>query len=55
MSFIEGIGDDILYAFSFLLFLGIISLAWLSTRVNQIDLPSAFFVIERRNGNIYFK
>jgi hypothetical protein len=56
MSFIEGIGDDLLYAFSFLLFIGIISLAWISTNVNQIHLPSTLFIIERRthrrNGNI---
>ncbi len=55
MSFIEGIGDDFLYAFGFLLFIGIISLAWLSTHVHHIHLPTTLFVVERqthrRNGN----
>ena len=57
MSFIEGIGDDILYVFGFLLFLGMIPLAWLSTHVNNIHLPATLFIIERRthrrNGNVY--
>jgi predicted CDP-diglyceride synthetase/phosphatidate cytidylyltransferase len=57
MSFIEGIGDDFLYAFGFLLFIGIVSLAWLSTHVNHIHFPATLFIIERRtrlrNGNIY--
>ncbi len=57
MSFIEGIGDDFLYAFGFLLFIGIVSLAWLSTHVNHIHFPTTLFIIERRtrirNGNIY--
>ncbi|CAF0863277.1 unnamed protein product [Rotaria sordida] len=48
MSFIEGIGDDFLYAFGFLLFIGIVSLAWLSTRVNYIHFPATLFIIERR-------
>lgn len=48
MSLIEGIGDDLLYAVGFLGFLGIISLAWFSTRVNQIPFPSTLFIIERR-------
>jgi len=56
MSFIEGIGDDLLYAIGFLLFIGIIFLSWLSTHVNHIHLPTTLFVIERRtyrrNGNI---
>ncbi len=57
MSFIEGIGDDFLYAFAFLFFIGIVSLAWLSTHVNHIQFPTTLFVIERRTrrryGNIY--
>ena len=48
MSFIEGIGDDFLYAFGFLLFIGIVSLAWLSTHVNHIHFPTTLFIIERR-------
>jgi hypothetical protein len=56
MSLIEGIGDDFLYAFIFLLFVGIVSLSWLSTHVNNIHLPSTLFIIERRthrrNGSI---
>lgn len=48
MSFIEGIGDDFLYVFGFLLFLGIVSLAWFSTYVNQIHFPTTLFIIERR-------
>ncbi len=48
MSFIEGIGDDLLYAIGFLLFIGIIFLSWLSTHVNHIHLPTTLFVIERR-------
>jgi hypothetical protein len=48
MSFIEGIGDDLLYAFGFLLFIGLISLAWLSTHVNHIHFPNTLFIIERR-------
>lgn len=55
MSLIEGIGDDLLYAFGFLLFIGLISLAWLSTHVNYTHLPATLFIIERRtrrnNGN----
>lgn len=57
MSFIEGIGDDLLYAAVFLLFIGIVSLAWLSTHVNHIHFPATLFIIERRtrrrNGNLY--
>lgn len=57
MSFIEGIGDDLLYAVGFLVFIGIIFLAWLSTHVNHIHLPTTLFVIERQthqtNGSIY--
>ncbi|CAF4012842.1 unnamed protein product [Rotaria magnacalcarata] len=48
MSFIEGVGDDLLYAFSFLGFLGIIILAWFSSHVNNIHLPATLFIIERR-------
>lgn len=48
MSFIEGIGDDFLYAFGFLFFIGIVSLAWLSTHVNHIQFPTTLFIIERR-------
>ncbi|CAF3026343.1 unnamed protein product [Rotaria sp. Silwood2] len=48
MSFIEGIGDDFLYVFGFLLFIGIVSLAWLSTHVNYIHFPTTLFIIERR-------
>lgn len=48
MSFIEGIGDDLLYAFGFLVLIGIICLAWLSTHVNNIHLPTTLLVIERR-------
>jgi len=48
MSFIEGIGDDFLYAFAFLLFMGIVSLAWFSTHVNHIHFPTTLFIIERR-------
>ena len=58
MSFIEGIGDDLLYPFSFLLLIGIVFLAWLSTHVDQIPLPTTLFIIERRshlrNGNLSF-
>ena len=58
MSFIEGIGDDFLYAFGFLLFIGLITLAWLSTHVNNIHFPTTLFIIERRtrrrNGNLMF-
>jgi hypothetical protein len=57
MSFIEGIGDDLLVVFGFLLFIGVVSLAWLSTHVHNIHLPTTLFIIERRtdrrNGNIY--
>jgi len=57
MSFIEGIGDDLLYAFGFLVFIGVVTLAWFSTHVNHIHFPTTLFVIERRtrrrNGNIY--
>lgn len=57
MSFIEGIGDDFLYAFGFLLFIGIVSLAWLSTHVNHIHFPTTLFIIERRtrrrNGELF--
>ncbi|CAF1631245.1 unnamed protein product [Adineta ricciae] len=49
MSFIEGIGDDFLYALIFLLFLGIVSFSWLSTHVNNIHSPPTLFVIERRS------
>jgi hypothetical protein len=56
MSFIEGIGDDFLYAFGFLFFIGIVCLAWYSTHVNHIHFPTTLFIIERRtrrrNGNI---
>ncbi|CAF1127897.1 unnamed protein product [Adineta steineri] len=48
MSFIEGIGDDFLYAFIFLIFIGIVCLAWLSTHVNNVHLPTTLFIIERR-------
>lgn len=48
MSLIEGIGDDLLCAVGFLVFLGIVSLAWFSTRVNHIPLPNTLFIIERR-------
>jgi hypothetical protein len=52
MSFIE---DDFLYAFGFLLFIGIIYLAWLSTHVDHIHLPTTLFVVEqqthRRNAS----
>ena len=49
MSFIEGIGDDFLYALIFLIFLGIVSVSWLSTHVNNIHSSPTLFVIERRN------
>ena len=56
MSFIEGIGDDFLYLFGFLFFIGIVSLAWLSTHVNYINFPTTLFIIERRthrrNGDL---
>ncbi|CAF3740348.1 unnamed protein product [Rotaria sp. Silwood1] len=48
MSFIEGIGDDLLYTFCFILFIGTVSLAWLSSHVNNIHLPTTLFIIERR-------
>ncbi|CAF3247457.1 unnamed protein product [Rotaria socialis] len=48
MSFIEGIGDDFLYALGFFLFIGIVSLAWFSTHVNYIHFPPTLFIIERR-------
>ncbi|CAF1028994.1 unnamed protein product [Rotaria sordida] len=48
MSFIEGIGDDLLHAFCFILFIGIVSFAWLSSHVNYIHLPTTLFIIERR-------
>jgi hypothetical protein len=58
MSFIEGIGDDLLYTFGFLLFIGTVSLAWLSTYVSHIHFPTTVFIIERRiqreNGNFNF-
>lgn len=54
MSLIEGIGDDFLYAVGFLVFLGIVALAWLSTHVNHFHFPTTLFIIERqtrrRNG-----
>jgi uncharacterized membrane protein YhhN len=50
MSFIEGIGDDFLYAFGFLVFIGIICLAWLSTHVNHLHFPTTLFIIERRTA-----
>lgn len=50
MSLIEGIGDDLLYAVGFLIFLGIVSLAWLSSHVTNIHLPTTLFIIERRTG-----
>lgn len=49
MSFIEGIGDDLLYAVAFLVFIGIVTLAWCSTHVNSIHFPTALFIIERRS------
>jgi len=48
MSFIEGIGDDFLYVIGFLVFIGIVSLAWFSTHVNQLHFPPTLFIIERR-------
>ncbi|CAF0771851.1 unnamed protein product [Adineta steineri] len=48
MSLIEGIGDDFLFVFGFLIFIGIITLAWFSTRVNHIHFPATLFIIERR-------
>lgn len=58
MSIVEGIGDDLIYAFSFIIFIGIISLAWLSSHVHQIYAPPTLFIIERRshrrNGTINF-
>lgn len=48
MSLIEGIGDDLLCVLVFLVFIGIVSLAWLSTHVNHIQFPSTLFIIERR-------
>ncbi|CAF0774741.1 unnamed protein product [Adineta ricciae] len=48
MSFIEGIGDDLLYAFGFLFFISIVTLAWFSTHVNYIHFPTTLFIIERR-------
>ena len=56
MSFIEGIGDDFLYAFGFLVFIAIVTLAWFSTHVNHLHFPTTLFIIERRtrrrDGNI---
>ncbi|UJR31589.1 hypothetical protein I4U23_019075 [Adineta vaga] len=49
MSFIEGIGDDFLYAFGFLVFISIVILAWFSTHVNYIHFPATLFIIERRS------
>lgn len=48
MSLIEGIGDDLLYVFVVLVFIGIITLAWFSTHVNHIYFPTTLFIIERR-------
>lgn len=48
MSLIEGIGDDLLSVFVLLIFIGIVSLAWLSTHVNYFHFPATLFIIERR-------
>ena len=50
MSLIEGIGDDFLYVVILLVLVGVISLAWISTNVNQIPFPTTLFIIERRTS-----
>lgn len=58
MLSIEGVGDDLLYAFAFIGFIVIVILAWLSSHVNNIQLPTTLFIIERpthlRNGIFIF-
>lgn len=53
MSFIEGIGDDLLNLIGFLSFMGLVFLAWLSTSVNQIPIPRTFFHPEQQQQQVY--
>jgi hypothetical protein len=51
MIYIEGFGDEVVFAIvSFILFI-VITLAWLSTQVRE--LPANLLIIERRFRRVY--
>ena len=48
MSFVEGIGDDVLHVVGLIAFICLVSLAWLSTHVNPVPFVERLFIVEHR-------